>query len=46
MGKDRFRIDELDYFRVQFVRDGAGKVTELTGLYNDGRRDGNSRSDG
>jgi hypothetical protein len=46
MGNDRFRIDNLGFFRVQFVRDEAGKVIELTGLYEDGHTDGNSRSDG
>jgi hypothetical protein len=43
MGNDRFRIEEIDYFRVQFGRDDASRVVELTGLYADGRTAGNHR---
>jgi hypothetical protein len=44
MGDDRFRLPELDMFRIQFGRDGAGRVVELTGQYSNGRTDGNERS--
>ncbi len=43
MGDDRFRIEEIDYFRIQFGRDEARRVVELTGLYANGRTDGNRR---
>jgi len=43
---DRFHVGDLDFFRIQFVRDDSGKVVELTGLYNSGRVDGNRRSEG
>lgn len=43
---DRFHVGHLDDFRIQFVRDDAGKITGLKGLYGDGRVDGNSRSEG
>jgi len=45
MGDDRFRIEEIDSFRVQFERDTDGRVIKLTGLYANGQTDGNSRED-
>ncbi len=44
MGNDMFMLDGLDYFRIQFVRDSAGKITELIGLYQSGHRDSNKRT--
>jgi hypothetical protein len=38
-----FFVQGLDYFRVEFVTDG-GKVKELVGLYDDGRREPSPRS--
>ena len=46
MGTDRFRIVELDYFRIRFERDGSGAVTTLVGLYNNGREEPSPRSGG
>ena len=43
---DRFHVGELEFFRIQFVRDDSGKVVELTGMYDDGRTDNNHRSEG
>lgn len=43
MGDDTFMLDGLDYFRVQFGRDASGAVTEIIGLYDNGRRDGNPK---
>lgn len=43
-GTDRFHVGELDFFRLQFVRDASGQVTGLIGQYDDGRVDQNSRS--
>jgi hypothetical protein len=44
MGDDLFMVDGLDYFRIQFVRDGSRRVTELTGLYDNGKTDSNKRT--
>jgi hypothetical protein len=41
---DKFHVGELDYFRIQFTRDPNGKVTGLSGQYNDGRSDQNARN--
>jgi hypothetical protein len=38
-----FSVEGLDYFRVEFVSQG-GKVTQLVGLYEDGRREPSDRS--
>ncbi len=43
MGEDTFMLNGLDYFRVQFGRDETGTVTEIIGMYDNGRRDGNPR---
>lgn len=40
-----FRFDEVDYFRVRFVKDKDGRVTGLKGLYNDGYEDWTERDD-
>lgn len=40
MGKNKFRIAEIPYFRIEFLMD-AGVVVALQGLYNDGRTDKN-----
>lgn len=44
LGEDRFRVGDLDYFRIQFDRDEDGRIHRLTGIYNTGRTDGNDRS--
>jgi hypothetical protein len=44
-GKDRFGLEEIEYFRIEFVRDDTGKVVELIGHYSNGQRDGHRRSD-
>ncbi len=44
MGQDMFLLEELERFRIQFVRDESGTVTELIGLYNSGYRDSNERT--
>jgi len=43
MGSDRFMLDGLDYFRIQFVVDDNGAVNELIGQYDDGHTDGHKR---
>ncbi|MCU0639228.1 MAG: S41 family peptidase, partial [Candidatus Krumholzibacteria bacterium] len=43
MGKDLFRVGDLDYFRLSFGYDDAGKVVKVIGLYDDGRIDENAR---
>jgi len=45
MGDDRFRLEELAMFRIQFGRDETERVVELTGQYSNGQTDGNERSD-
>ncbi|MDH4158390.1 MAG: S41 family peptidase [candidate division Zixibacteria bacterium] len=44
MGQDMFLLEELDIFRIQFVRDESGAVSELIGLYDNGFRDSNERT--
>jgi len=39
MGKDRFRIVDLDSFRIGFEREATGRIAKLVGLYDDGRTD-------
>jgi retinol-binding protein 3 len=39
MATDKFALDGLDNFRVQFVRDGTGSVVEFVGMYDDGHTD-------
>ncbi|UCD94431.1 MAG: hypothetical protein JSU69_11825, partial [Candidatus Zixiibacteriota bacterium] len=37
LGNDWFKCDILSYFRIQFVRNDSGKITELIGWYENGR---------
>jgi retinol-binding protein 3 len=39
MTEDTFMFSDVGYFRVKFVKDSNGVVTELNGLYDDGRID-------
>ncbi len=41
---DRFAVEGLDYFRLQFNRDGKGNLISLSGLYEDGKTDKSERS--
>ena len=41
--EDIFLVDGLEFFRIQFERDEAGKVNRLRGLYNNGHSDANDR---
>jgi hypothetical protein len=45
MGDHRFMIEELDYFRVQFVMDDKGQASEIIGHYDDGHADGHKRDE-
>jgi hypothetical protein len=44
MTTDKFMLDGLDSFRIQFVRDSGGNVTELVGMYDIGQSDRNART--
>ena len=44
MGDDTFQLVGLDNFRIRFNRGTGGEVTELVGMYDDGRTDVNPRS--
>jgi len=46
MTEDTFWFEDIDYFRIKFVKDGNGNVTELVGLYQGGRTDSNKRDSG
>ena len=46
LGDDLFGVSDLDYFRITFERDSSGKVLKIIGLYNNGRKDENSRGRG
>lgn len=43
MGDHKFMMEELDYFRVQFVLDDKGQANEIIGQYDSGQTDGNKR---
>lgn len=43
MGDDRFMLEGLDYFRIQFVVDANGEFNEMIGQYDNGRTDGHKR---
>jgi hypothetical protein len=44
LDSDRFAVEGLDHFRVQFNRDGKGDLVSLSGLYENGRTDKAERS--
>jgi hypothetical protein len=43
MGNHWFMIEELDYFRIEFVADENGEFNELIGHYDSGYTDSNKR---
>jgi hypothetical protein len=45
MKKDLFRLEGIDYFRIQFTRNERDEVIELVGLYDDGRSDASPRTE-
>jgi hypothetical protein len=36
-------LDGVDYFRVEFVADATGKITEIVGHYDNGMSDSHPR---
>jgi hypothetical protein len=44
MSQDTFIFDDLRYFRLKFVSDSTGRVTEVVGVYNDGHTDSSPRT--
>jgi hypothetical protein len=34
-----FAVEDLDYFRIEMIRDKNGNISELVGIYDDGRKD-------
>jgi hypothetical protein len=46
IGKDLFRVGDLDYFRLSFGRDDNGRIVKVIGLYRNGRTDENAREEG
>jgi len=42
---DTFMFKDLEYFRLKFVKDPEGKVTGVSGLYDDGHSDNSKRTD-
>lgn len=45
MSEDTFMLKEIEFFRIRFEKDSSGKVTGLTGLYDDGKTDNSPRSE-
>lgn len=43
MSEDTFMLKEIDFFRVKFSRDETGKVTEIIGMYDDGKTDSSKK---
>ena len=44
MTDDMFMFDELESFRIIFLKDSKGKVTGLLGIYDDGHADKSKRT--
>jgi hypothetical protein len=44
MAKNLFKVGDLDYFRLSFGYDDAGRIVKAIGLYNDGRTDENPKT--
>jgi len=44
MGNHWFMLEDLDYFRIEFVSDESGQINELIGHYDSGQTDSNKRS--
>lgn len=44
MQPDIFYLPDLDFFRLKFVRDDSGQITELVGMYDDGHTDSNPKN--
>lgn len=45
MTEDTFMFRDIDYFRIKFLKDSNGKVTEVNGLYDNGDVDKSQRTD-
>ncbi|HMQ68931.1 MAG TPA: S41 family peptidase [Ignavibacteria bacterium] len=43
MTEDTFMFSDIEYFRIQFLKDDSGKIIELKGLYSDGHSDSSKR---
>jgi hypothetical protein len=43
MGNHWFMLEDLDYFRIEFVPDESGQIAELIGHYNNGQTDSHKR---
>ena len=44
LGDEWFKLDDLNYFRIQFITNESGNVTELIGVYDDGSKDSSKRT--
>jgi hypothetical protein len=44
ISNDTFSLDELNYFRLKFVTNSSGGVSEVVGQYDDGRTDVSPRT--
>jgi len=44
--QDTFWFDDIDYFRLQIVKDDNGQITAVKGLYQGGRTDLSPKGDG
>jgi retinol-binding protein 3 len=44
ISEDTFMFKDIDYFRLKFVKDSNGNVTEVNGLYDDGNVDKSVRT--
>ena len=45
MGNEMFMLEGLPYFRLRFIRDESGRVTELVGMYDNGVTDSTKRTE-
>ena len=45
VAEDKFMLEGIDYFKMLFIRDEHGNITEIMGLYNDGGSDHSPKTD-
>lgn len=44
ISEDTFMLKDIDFFRLKFLKDASGKVTELIGMMDDGSTDSSPRT--
>lgn len=45
ISEDTFMIKDVGYFRLKFIKDDSGKISEIVGMYDDGKTDSSARTE-